>query len=118
MTTDVRLANPVGDWTGVARYDGNADEISVSFTDDGTVTLRTPVSTGRGTWVATGPRTFTYRLTERLDPRAGAAGLLDIEVRAELVDGGYRGDSVATITDPEGTVLRTITAEVTAGSRT
>jgi hypothetical protein len=114
MSANLQGESPVGVWSGLAKYDGRIDQITVSFADDGTVALRTQVSAGRGNWVRSGPQRFTYHLKEELGPETAMTGSLDIDVEAEMDGAEYRGVSTAKISDRTGAVVRTIVAEVSA----
>jgi hypothetical protein len=55
---------PVGRWTGEVAYDGKVDEYTVSFAEDGSVSLETAESDGSGTWSSTEASSFSYEVTE------------------------------------------------------
>ncbi|MFG2193336.1 acyl-CoA dehydrogenase family protein [Streptomyces sp. NPDC048639] len=107
---------PLGVWTGTVTHDDQTDEFTISFTPDGVVTHVTPVSTGRGTW--TGTETgFRYMLKESFDPGAGMPGYVTVNVEAQRSGRTYRGSGKATVHTPDGTVLHSTWAEITAAQQ-
>ncbi|MEU6083894.1 acyl-CoA dehydrogenase family protein [Streptomyces sp. NPDC047108] len=106
---------PLGVWTGTVTHDDQTDEFTIAFTPDGVVTHFTPVSTGRGSWTRTGDG-FRYTLKETFDP-GGMPGHVTVDVDARRSGRTYRGSGVATVHAPDGTVLHSTSAEITAAQQ-
>ncbi|MFG2357349.1 acyl-CoA dehydrogenase family protein [Streptomyces sp. NPDC048521] len=105
---------PVGVWTGTATHDGQTDPFTISFLPDGTVTLVTPFSSGRGTWRPT-DRGFRYSFTETLDPAVtGMAGYVCVSVDAVREGSSYRGSGPATVHSADGAVVHLTSFETAA----
>jgi len=117
------IAPPVGRWSGTASYEGKVDEYTVSFTEDGSVTLETTESTGTGTWSSTGPDTFTYTVKEVFtqDESGGmpakvlpGAAYVEIHFDARRDGSTFTGTGTAQIRAADGSVIHSTTARTTA----
>ncbi|MEU2394997.1 acyl-CoA dehydrogenase family protein [Streptomyces sp. NPDC007369] len=104
---------PVGVWTGTVTHDDQTDEFTISFTADGGVTLLTPVSSGSGTWTPTDTG-YRYTIKESFHPGVGLPGYVTVNVDAERIGTTYKGSGPCTIHRPDGEVVHTTFAEVTA----
>ncbi|MFG2606231.1 acyl-CoA dehydrogenase [Streptomyces sp. NPDC048514] len=106
---------PAGVWTGTATHDDQTDPFTISFLPDGTLTLVTPFSAGRGTWQPT-ERGFRYSFVETLDPAVtGMAGYVSVSVDAVRTDRSYTGSGPATVHSADGAVVHLTSFETTAG---
>lgn len=103
--------SPVGVWTGSVSHDGQTDPYTISFSPDGTIALRTPVTVGTGTWAAGPPGQFTYELTETFTPASGHPGYLKAHVEARMQETAHTGVGAARIYTPDGTLVHTTTAQ-------
>lgn len=114
MTAVEGSVSPVGVWSGVVRFDQKQEQFTISFAEDGSITLRTPISTGEGTWVWVGPKRFTYNLKETFSAAAPIAGWVDIAVDASVEAATYSGTGTAMIHNPAGDVVHSTLATFSA----
>ncbi|MFF1506870.1 hypothetical protein [Streptomyces sp. NPDC058326] len=110
---DTTYIGPLGQWQGTVTHDEHTDEFALTFAADGTVSLRTPFSTGEGTWTPTGARSFSYTIKEVFDNRNVMPGWIAINVDATHYEGTYTGSGLCYIHAPDGTVVGSTFAHVT-----
>ncbi|RLK53979.1 hypothetical protein [Actinokineospora cianjurensis] len=104
---------PVGVWRGVVRHDGQTDDYTISFAQDGTIALRTSATVGTGTWVAGQAGRFTYALTETFTEASGHAGRIQAEVESRIEGAAISGAGTARIYSADGALVHTTRAEIT-----
>ncbi len=111
----------VGSWSGTVSHDGEVDEYTIAFAEDGSLTLTTKKSTGQGTWSATGEGTFRYTVREQFNldvgqqsPNGKAAAYLQIDIEARRSGDTFAGTGTAEVHGPDGSVIYSTTAETTA----
>ena len=108
------VVSPVGVWSGVVRFDQKEEQFTISFAQDGSIVLRTPISTGEGAWVWVGPKRFTYNLKETFSAGAPVAGWADIAVEASVEVATYSCTGIAKIHNPAVDVVHTALATFSA----
>lgn len=103
----------VGTWSGTVSHDDALDPFEVSFSEDGSVALRTPTSVGGGHWADGDGVFFSYFLHEVCTegPRRGAH--VRIEVAAHLAPEEYGGVGLAHVV-VEGNIVNRTEASFTA----
>lgn len=114
---------PLGRWTGTVSYEGQTDEYTIEFAEDGTVSLDTPASTGQGIWTESGQGAFAFVVKEEfkrdeagnLPPKVlPGAAYIDIEIEARRTGPNYAGAGVARIRMADGTAMHTTSVETAA----
>ncbi len=114
---------PLGRWTGTVSYEGQTDEYTIEFAEDGTVSLDTPASTGQGTWTEAGQGAFAFAVREDFKrDEAGnlpskvlpGAAYIDIEIQARRTGSDYAGAGVARIRMADGSAMHTTSVETVA----
>ncbi|MEU6942809.1 hypothetical protein ABZ943_40340, partial [Streptomyces rubiginosohelvolus] len=63
---------PAGQWTGTVTHDGEVDDYTVTFQEDGSLVVVTQKSTGTGSWSVTGDGAFTFFLREEFNTDAAS----------------------------------------------
>ncbi|GAA2789603.1 hypothetical protein [Saccharopolyspora taberi] len=103
-----------GVWSGTVAHDDQVDLFTLAFAVDGTVSLVTPISTGRGSWEAVDSTRFIYRLEEIFKPGSGMDGSVSIEVAAEVSGDTYTGSGTAhlVLRTPQGEIRRSTTCSL------
>jgi hypothetical protein len=93
-------STPVGTWLERFAVEGEQKSSTLHFTPDGRVFIIAGPphgGAGAGTWRATGPQRFSYRVAERiLDPSGNFIGWVDID--HDAVQSGYTFASTGTST--------------------
>ncbi|MGK5639746.1 hypothetical protein ACSNOK_15745 [Streptomyces sp. URMC 126] len=108
--------SPVGVWSGTVKFNDQSSPMDVSFGKDGAVCLETPVSVGRGEWVKTGPRKFTYTIKETFKDGSGMSGWVSIDQDAIQNGPKFTSSGVSKIYDAAGNQVGT-TAATTEATR-
>lgn len=104
-----------GLWSGTVTHDGQVDKYTVTFAQDGTLSMVTPVSKGGGDWAQTGPDRFHFKAKEIFHKEAGMpASYVEITIDATLTGTTYEGTGTATIHAEDGSLIYATTAETSA----
>ncbi len=103
-----------GRWRARVGRPGGETESELVFTQDGTATLVVG-GRGSGTWTATGPGTFSYRIVEEL---AEARGTVEIVQDAVLREDGFVSSGITTVRLADGSTIREAHVRITAIRRT
>ncbi|MFE7128070.1 hypothetical protein [Streptomyces sp. NPDC057617] len=105
-------SGPAGAWTARIGRETETSANTFHFTGDGRVFL---ADGGAGTWTATGPASFGFRIAEPIYDGTGACvGWVDIDQRAVLSGTTFTSEGVSLVRDSEGRTLRTTRVTVTA----
>lgn len=80
------------------------------FTGDGTALLVVG-GTGEGTWSATGPSTFSYRV---LEPLPDGAGTVEIAQDAVISGDAFVSEGLTVVRDAGGGTAREMTVRISA----
>ncbi|MDV6263938.1 FAD-binding oxidoreductase [Rhodococcoides yunnanense] len=110
-SSDAKVAEPVGVWVGQVHHDDQSNSYIISFARDGTISLRTDVTVGTGTWTADTPGRYTYELTETFTPASGHRGEIRALVKVAQDGDDHRGFGTAAIYTPDGALVHSTTAE-------
>jgi hypothetical protein len=114
---------PVGRWSGRVVYEGKVDEYTVTFDENGDVSLATADSTGSGSWSATGGDTFSFSVKEVfiMDESGAApakvlpgAAYVQIDIDAQRAGSTFTGAGVAQVCGADGSLIHSITAQTSA----
>jgi hypothetical protein len=112
---------PVGLWSGTVSHDGEVDEYTITFAENGSLTLTTKKSTGEGTWSSTGEGTFRYTVRETFNhdvgqrsPNGKSAAYLQIDIEAKRNGASFAGVGTAEVHGPDGSIIYATTAETAA----
>jgi hypothetical protein len=114
---------PVGQWSGKVVYEGKTDEYTVTFDENGDVSLVTADSTGSGSWSATGQDTFSFMVKEvftKDDSGAAPAKVLpgaayvQINIDARHTGSAFTGEGIAEVRGADGSVIHSTKAETSA----
>lgn len=112
---------PVGQWSGTVTHDGEVDEYTVTFSENGSLELTTRKSSGQGSWSATGEDTFSFTFKEVFNVDAGqhspngkAAAYIQIDIDARRSGSTYSGSGTAEVHGPDGAVIYSTVASTTA----
>ncbi|MET9104499.1 dehydrogenase [Streptomyces antibioticus] len=114
--------SPVGRWAGTVTHDGEVDEYTVTFAEDGSLVVVTQKSTGAGSWTRAGDEAFTFFLREdfntdvtQISPTGFRAAYIKIDIEARLEgDGKFTGTGKAVVHGPDDTVIYATDAETDA----
>ncbi|MEU9773221.1 dehydrogenase [Streptomyces sp. NPDC047968] len=109
----VSPSTPAGQWAGTVTHDGEVDDYTVTFQEDGSLVVVTKKSTGAGSWAATGDDTFTFFLREdfntdvtQISPTGFRAAYIKIDFEARLEgDGTFTGKGKAVVHDTHDKVI-------------
>lgn len=111
----------VGQWTGTVTHDGEVDEYTVTFNENGSLELSTRKSSGQGSWSATGQDTFSFTFREIFNADAGqhspnghAAAYIQIDIDAQHTGSTYTGTGKAEVHGPDDAVIYSTVADTTA----
>ncbi len=117
----VSVDAPVGQWSGSVTHDGEVDEYTVTFAEDGAVSIVTAKSKGTGDWSTTGEGTFRFTIREVFNPEVGQhspngmrAAYIQIDIDAQLTGSTYTGTGKAVVHGPDDVVIYSTGAETTA----
>ncbi|MCT4356201.1 dehydrogenase [Streptomyces sp. Je 1-79] len=117
----VSLNSPVGKWAGTVTHDGEVDEYTVVFEEDGSVAITTRKSGGSGTWTAKGGGAFEFTVREvfnadvgQISPNGHRAAYIQIDLAAQLSESGFTGTGKAVVHGPDDSVIYATDAETTA----
>ncbi|ALC28501.1 MULTISPECIES: hypothetical protein [Streptomyces] len=113
---------PAGQWTGTVTHDGEVDDYTVTFQEDGSLVVVTQKSTGTGSWSVTGDGAFTFFLREefntdvtQISPTGFRAAYIKIDIEARLEgDAKFTGRGKAVVHGPDDTVIYATDAETDA----
>lgn len=97
-----------GRWRARVGRPGGDTVSEFEFTDDGTATL-TLGGKGTGTWTATGPDTFSYRILEEL-----AEGSIEIAQDAVLKGDEFISSGITKVRLADGSTAREAHIRITA----
>lgn len=100
----------VGRWRARVGRPGGATESEFEFARDGSATLVVG-GKGSGTWKATGPDTFSYRILEQLTETQGT---VEIAQEAVLRGDEFISSGITTVRLADGTTAREATIRITA----
>ncbi len=101
-----------GRWRARVARPGGETVSELEFAEDGTAAL-TVGGRGSGTWVATGPGTFSYRILEE-----HAEGSIEIAQDAVLQGDGFVSSGITTVRLADGGTVREAHVRITAVRRT
>ncbi|MFS8100156.1 hypothetical protein LFM09_23785 [Lentzea alba] len=102
-----------GNWRARVGRPGGETVSEFEFAEDGTATLVVG-GKGSGTWTATGPDTFSYRILEEAD----AQGTIEIAQDAVLRGDGFISSGTTTVRLADGSTVREAHIRITAVRRT
>ncbi|MBK3583124.1 dehydrogenase [Streptomyces microflavus] len=113
---------PAGQWAGTVTHDGEVDDYTVTFQDDGSLVVVTQKSTGAGSWSQTDADTFAFFLREdfntdvtQISPTGFQAAYIKIDIEARLEgDGKFTGKGKAVVHGTDDTVIYSTDAETDA----
>lgn len=111
----------VGSWSGTVTHDGEVDEYTVTFAEDGSLKLRTTKSTGSGEWSSTGQGSFRFTFREVFNPDVGQhspngkrAAYIQIDIAAQRFGSTYTGSGTAEVYGTDGSVIYSTLADTQA----
>lgn len=113
---------PAGQWTGTVTHDGEVDDYTVTFQEDGSLVVVTQKSTGAGSWSLIDDDTFAFFLREdfntdvtQISPTGFRAAYIKIDIEARLEgDGKFTGKGKAVVHGTDDTVIYSTDAETDA----
>ncbi|HEX8629461.1 MAG TPA: hypothetical protein VF755_14950 [Catenuloplanes sp.] len=109
-TSETATATPVGVWKGAVEMPGNTFELELRFTHDGKAVLHAAGgSEGKGTWRATGERSFNFQIIENFP-----GGRVRINQDAVLLDDTFRSAGTSKVYDAKGIFQQSVNPTVTA----
>ncbi len=100
----------VGRWRARVGRPGGEAESEFEFAEDGVATLVLG-GKGNGTWTATGPGTFSYRILEELTE---AQGTVEIAQDAVLSGDGFISSGLTKVRLADGSTVREAHVRITA----
>lgn len=112
MTEDGGGPTPVGEWTVTVRLPKLSYPARMRFTAAGEVVLTTTGGRGTGTWTASGPGRFAFRIREDLEHEPGH--WVDIAQDAEVDGDVFRSSGAASVYGPAGDLVRSATSSLAA----
>ncbi|MGZ3147652.1 hypothetical protein ACVDFE_37825 [Lentzea chajnantorensis] len=114
MTETLWGMDITGRWRARVGRPGGDAVSELGFADDGTAALLGG-GTGSGTWTATGPGTFSYRITEEM---AEPPGTVEIAQDAVLSGDAFVSTGITTVRRADGSTIRTAHVRIAAIRRT
>lgn len=113
--------SPKGAWTGSVTYDGQVDDYTATFDENGSLSMTTKRSTGSGTWSPTGSDTFRFTVKEyfnhdvtQISPTGKHVEYIQIDFDARRTGPTYSGSGTAVVYGTDGSVVYSTKAETTA----
>ncbi|MFE7759691.1 hypothetical protein [Streptomyces sp. NPDC057418] len=115
MSVTTHRSGPAGAWSArITRPRGTLTQ-TFHFTADGQVFMATG---GAGTWTATGPGTFAFRLSEPVfDEHGDCVAWVAIDQRAVQHGDEFTSEGRSTVTGSDGNPLRTVEVAIAARAR-
>ncbi|MER0443378.1 hypothetical protein ABR738_02095 [Streptomyces sp. Edi4] len=104
----------VGTWSAEVARPSKTSLSTFRFTADGQALLLSG-GVGAGTWIPTGPDSFSYRIAEPLfDPQGGYLGWVDIDQHAVRQGSAFTSTGISTVYDADDRCAYRAPVDITA----